>query len=430
MNQIIQGDTLEVLKTLPDESIDMTITSPPYWGLRDYGIEGQLGLEPDFNDFLKKLWAIYDEIKRVLKKDGTCWINFGDTYASGGGKAVEQSAKRQAAINTGAYPDYAPNAKLRKTMPKCLLMIPERFALGMIDRGWILRNKIIWNKPNHMPSSVKDRFSNSWEYIYFFSKSKKYYFDLDAVREEHKTKEWEKKPRRSERPNWKGININSMDKAEGYNPSGKNPGDVVTISPQMSKSLIKGWANNPGHDKTHHRKYKDGTNDDFWTITTQPFPEAHFAVFPEKLVERPINTTSRWICNKCNKPRVRIVETDYIPAGGKGNEKYDTNNQSGGFESGACKPQSMKYGRANAEHHTTGWTKCDCNAGFHPAMILDPFMGSGTTCVVAKKLGRNYIGIELNPKYIEIAKRRLGKVPVRLDMLKSLKSELEKEAKG
>ena len=271
-------------------------------------------------------------------------------------------------------------------------MIPERFALGMIERGWILRNKIIWNKPNHMPSSVKDRFGNSWEYMFMFSKSKKYYFDLDAVREKHKAdNKTIERAKIYDRTNTQlGDHQNGRKKeiergkrvTIEYNPSGKNPGDS-------------------------------------WTITTQPFPEAHFAVFPEKLVERPIKTTPRWICKKCGKARKRIVETNN-PS--KDTLEWDNNRKSGAKGSFQSRQSIKSLHRNNGGVYysgkTVGWTKCNCNAGFHPAVIMDIFAGAGTTCVVAKKQGRNYIGIELNPKYIEIAKRRLNKVPVRLDIIK------------
>ena len=307
-------------------------------------------------------------------------------------------------------------------------MIPERFALGMIDRGWILRNKIIWYKPNHMPSSVKDRFSNSWEYIYFFSKSKKYYFDLDAVREP-----WtDKRPADNKRaidkhPGYlgkygKGYNAESRDILPGQgikgqpvgNPSsGKNPGDVFKYNsgaPGQVPHLFqrKGHSGHYANDGTPLFNPLGKNPSDFWTITTQPFPEAHFAVFPEKLVERPIKTTPRWICNKCNKPRVRIVDRELTDTEGWGPANKDHHGNVQGSQS------MIREGKGRAGTsviNTTGWTKCDCNAGFHPATILDPFMGSGTTAVVAKKLGRNYVGIELNPKYIEMAEKRIIDAP-------------------
>jgi|LSQX01.2.fsa_nt_gb site-specific DNA-methyltransferase (adenine-specific) len=144
VNQIICGHSLEILKTFSDECIDMVITSPPYWTLRDYGVPGQLGLEPTFQEYLDNLKAIFREVKRVLKKEGTCWANLGDSYNEN----------------------------------KCLLQIPSRFALIMTDElGFILRNEIIWQKPNCMPSSVRDRFTIDFEMLYFFVKNRKYYFE-------------------------------------------------------------------------------------------------------------------------------------------------------------------------------------------------------------------------------------------------------------
>jgi len=166
--ELIQGDCLEKMKELPDESVDMVMTSPPYWALRDYGVDGQLGLEPTFQEYINKLCDIFDEVKRVLKKEGTCWVNMGDTYSGG----VNNNDKKKV--------DGAKTIKPIKAMgvqDKCLLQIPSRFAIEMCNRGWILRNEIIWHKPNCMPSSVRDRFTVDFEKIFFFTKSKKYYFE-------------------------------------------------------------------------------------------------------------------------------------------------------------------------------------------------------------------------------------------------------------
>src|SRR5665647_2316020 len=150
IDTIIHGNTLSVLNTLPSESIDCVITSPPYWGLRDYGVDSQLGLEPTFNEYITNLQTIFDEVYRVLKKTGTCWVDIGDTYASNG---------------NGSIPT------------KSLCNIPFRFAISMTDNGWIQRNTIIWHKPSCMPSSAKDRFTVDFEYVFFFTKNKKYYFE-------------------------------------------------------------------------------------------------------------------------------------------------------------------------------------------------------------------------------------------------------------
>ena len=662
MIKVYQMDVMKALKQMPDESVDMQITSPPYWGLRDYGAgtesiwdgkkdcehdwdevikkgthgkgfgdekkittlqddtksnfcslcgawKGQLGLEPDFNLFIKHMADIFDEVKRVLKKDGTCWINLSDTYfASGAGtqknlpeerkskeiytlpylshknlqrkknfgtKLIEEKyrwwlasmidaegsiqihkqerensvSSYQADISVGMLDremvEFAhkitglgsltlqkrgvwdwgvrgqeageiakliyPYLKIKKeqakaiiwlcentlkkpgktngknTKPenlkfreelfinlrkihkreireiglqepaisnmnlkaKCLCAIPERFMIEMINRGWILRNKIIWHKPNHMPTSVKDRFANSWEYLFMFSKSKKYYFDLDAVREPHLQASMERslKPHHSHPDSPYKLQVDGEDMKRFVHPKGKNPDDViqtpyavaernkeiveyrdlpdprefakyindrrkkqgVTIDEiesrlesqaphhwfnaesfpsvedykwlkdilslddkydkQMTEVFTKpaekqnnplgknpsdSWKDNLRDDErarkareqgmftfySHSKrpkesKFKHAEDVDFWDITTRGYPEAHFAVFPEKLVERPIKTTKK------------------------------------------------------------------------DAIIMDIFAGSGTTLKVARRLGRDSIGIEIKPEYCELIKKRL-----------------------
>src|SRR3990167_10820798 len=191
VNMIIQGDSLEILKTLPDESIDCAITSPPYWALRDYGVKGQLGLEPTFQEYITKLCDIFDEVKRVLKKEGTCWVNIGDTYM---GNSSYSAKGRQGfgndkigMINKKQWTDpkhkntvgrlrVREHTESGQIIEKSLCQIPSRFAIEMTNRGWILRNEIIWHKPNCMPSSADDRFTVDFEKIFFFVKNKKYCF--------------------------------------------------------------------------------------------------------------------------------------------------------------------------------------------------------------------------------------------------------------
>lgn len=261
INHIYCGDALEVLKTFPDEFVSCVMTSPPYWGLRDYGVEGQLGLESDYIEYIEKMLAIFDEVKRVLRKDGTIWINLGDTYMGSQGHFDAKNPKaREGRL--------VPNTHVDR-QSKCLCMVPELFALGMINHGWILRNKICWFKPNHMPSSIKDRFSNSWEYLYFFSKSKKYWFDLDSVREPHDNPNMTRKVNPNQHGTFgekglpKGMGSVLRDRTEiANNPVGKNPGD-------------------------------------HWEITTRGYPEAHFAVYPEALCIKPIKAgCPEWICRK------------------------------------------------------------------------------------------------------------------------------------
>lgn len=302
---ILQGDALEKLKEIPSESVDCVITSPPYWALRDYGVDGQLGLEPTFQQYITKLCDIFDEVKRVLKKEGTCWVNIGDTYG-GSGAGTWQNKPPEAKSKEVYTMPYGKSSvsKMRGTMlDKCLLQIPSRFAIEMSNRGWILRNEIIWHKPNAMPSSASDRFTVDFEKVFFFVKNKKYWFEQQF-----------------DKSIWA-----TTDKRALY---GASSGGKATTG---NYAINKGGA------------FRDDGNRNMravWTINTKPFAGAHFATFPEKLIE----------------PMVLAG----CPKGG---------------------------------------------------VVLDIFMGSGTTLAVAKRLERQGMGIELNPEYIKLAEKRLLEVP-------------------
>jgi len=257
-NTVHHGDCLTVLKTFPDEFIDCCVTSPPYWGLRDYGIEGQLGLEPTFHEYLDRLIAIFDEVKRVLRKDGTCWVVLGDTYSGSGcgtndyrtekSKSIQGKGKNRNLYKTGGIAQKITNV----VQAKSLLQIPSRFAIMMTDHGWILRNEIIWYKPNAMPSSVKDRFTVDFEKVFFFVKNKKYWFEQQLEKSI-----WFEKDKRAI--------------TGGITKSGKS------ITSEGNQYQI----NKSGSFR------KDGNRNKrcVWQIPTKPFKEAHFAVFPPTLVE-------------------------------------------------------------------------------------------------------------------------------------------------
>ena len=208
LNKVIQGDALESLKDFPDASIDCVITSPPYWQLRDYGWKEQWGLEKTFDKYLENLWKLMDEIHRVLKPKGTVWINLGDTYGtqSGTGRGtqyISQSTKHH--VENGA-------TLLKGNTPhKSQLLIPHRFAIGCMERGWVVRNDIIWAKKNSMPESVKDRFSKKHEYLFLMVKSKEYFFDLDSIREPHKEASLERTQRGWNGHREKGSSYENMD---------------------------------------------------------------------------------------------------------------------------------------------------------------------------------------------------------------------------
>jgi DNA modification methylase len=293
---LYHGDALGVARTLPDGAADCIVTSPPYFGLRDYGIDGQYGLEASPPEYVETMRGLFSELRRVLADDGTLWLNIGDSYQSSGGHTGQGgNSQRKGRSNVAAQNA----AKVVSGLPeKNLLGIPWRVAFALQDDGWILRNAIIWNKPNAMPESVTDRLSGRYEMVFMLSKSRKYWFDLDPIREPHTTAEthakhsedWRNRPTRSSDRVGAGVSYNM-----GFTPAGRNPGDV-------------------------------------WNINTQPFSAAHFAVMPAQLAQR------------C------------IVAG--------------------CKP---------------GGT------------VLDPFSGSGTTGLAAQRLGRNYVGIDLNAEYLDLS---------------------------
>jgi DNA modification methylase len=263
-NEILHGPALDKLKTLDSESVDCCITSPPYWALRDYKTEGQLGLEPTFQEYITKLVDIFNEVRRVLKKSGACWVNMGDTY-SGSGGAVGRKDTGKLAIPVESY---SPNAIRTELPQKSLCLIPERFAIAMVDQGWILRNKIIWYKPNCMPSSAKDRFTVDWEYLFFFTKSQRYYFETQYEPQEVESG-WAKQ---------RALGINNKISQKWLD--GLKDGSHTTKMHKWFSELEDVRPNPLGRIKRC-----------VWKIATQPFSEAHFATFPPALVKTPLLAT-------------------------------------------------------------------------------------------------------------------------------------------
>jgi len=246
-NIIYREPCLDTLRRMDDKSIDCVITSPPYWQLRDYGYDGQWGLEPTFQLYLEHLWSMMAEIYRVLKDEGTVWINLGDTYGTTSGNIKQGNLCTNKIKYTGAIAGY----KKPENMSKCLLLIPHRFAIGCIDRGWIMRNDCIWAKRNGMPESVTDRFSKKHEYFFFMVKSEKYFFDLDAVRDKNIS------------------NSNIRDKR------GESYGNEMQIG-QGNRE----WNNENGKNP--------GTVSDFWDIPTKPSSSKHYASYNDSLLVKPV----------------------------------------------------------------------------------------------------------------------------------------------
>lgn len=436
---ILQGDCLDQLKTLPDESVDCCVTSPPYYGLRDYGIDGQIGLEQTPEEYVARLVEVFREVWRVLKPEGTLWLNLGDSYATNGGSRSYGSNDGQ--VGRGDAPAgnrTAPN----DLKPKDLIGIPWLVAFALRADGWYLRSDIIWQKPNCMPESVTDRPTKSHEYLFLLSKSQRYYYDAESIKEDS-----------------------------------IHAGKKVTIG---EKSLSRGQQTAQGFDRHWGTGSKDfievsssRNKRTVWTIPTRPYKEAHFATFPEALVEPCIlaGTSERGYCPGCGKPWVRQVEKSRatyhktedptINTGRKGmnrlrageSDKYvlaiPQNELAAILKKAATGKESemeARFGSKWAHWIRTdssgariptfadakeiydilgieipfdgtpgGWLpSCQCACEPVPGVVLDPFFGAGTVGVVAKKLGRHYIGIELNPAYIEMAKTRINKIPTSL----------------
>lgn len=275
-NKIYEGDVIEVLKTFPDESIDCIVTSPPYYGLRDYGVAGQIGLEPTLQEYLSKMIAVTAELKRVLKSTGTLWWDHGDSYggsSNGAGDTTSTNRSKPESYKQ-MYKGQKPG-KQQGIPDKCLLLQAHRLAIRMIDEQcWILRNTIIWEKPNAMPSSVKDRFSVNYEPLFFFSKSKKYYFEPQY---EDYAPSSDVRYRQALRAN-KEYDTKALYRSNTpYANYKRGQGTVKARQNVDPTNILVVGGNNIGRNKRC-----------VWKIPTQPYPEAHFAVFPKALVETPI----------------------------------------------------------------------------------------------------------------------------------------------
>jgi len=301
---LILGDCLTELKKIEPGVIDCCITSPPYWGLRDYGVSGQLGLEKTPEEYVAKMVEVFREVKRVLKKEGTCWLNLGDSYNGGGrgGMGCDNASIKQF-TNTGTLTMPKINI-VPELKPKDLIGIPWRVAFALQADGWYLRQDIIWAKPNPMPESVTDRCTKSHEYIFLLAKNQKYYFDNETIAEPVSPDSF-----RTKRPMTSGAKAQTSPYTQGQ-PQGRTCG--VGKNGKRNKRSV-------------------------WTVTTKPFKGAHFATFPEDLI---------------------------LPCVLAGCPK--------------------------------------------DGLILDPFAGAGTTGVVAKKNNRNFVGIELNEKYLIMAQQRIN----------------------
>ena len=397
MIQIIHADVIAGLQSLPEKSVQCVVTSPPYslisselageaWGLRDYGVEGQIGLEKTPEEFIQKMVEVFREVKRVLRDDGTLWLNYGDCYVHGtpgGGSPFDngrndgrESYDTDKARGMEKLSTLAPGLK-----PKDIVGMPWRIAFALQADGWYLRSDIIWSKPNPMPESVTDRPTKSHEYIFLLTKKARYYYDADAVREELKPE--------------------SQSRYE-YGFSGGKRAD------RDGKKDLASW--NQRYDKLQLPAGRNRRT--VWEIATQPFPGSHFATFPEALVEPCIKagTSERGCCSVCGAPWKRVVENtpEYQKRVDLSKKKYQKTADEKMRTGSATGGHGDETGHFSKEVITLGWKpSCSCNADTVPCIVLDPFGGSGTVGKVARDLNRKAILIELNAEYIKIAKERL-----------------------
>lgn len=347
--RIINADVLAGLAELSDESVHCCVTSPPYYGLRDYGVAGQLGLEPTLAEYIEKMVTVFREVRRVLRSDGTLWLNIGDSYASEGGPGWQGKNGQRADRRFTLTRDTVPMREIGRRppegcKPKDLMLVPERLALALQADGWWVRSRIIWHKRSTMPESVTDRPTKAHEHIWLLTKSERYYYDSEAASEPVSDSTVAR------------VTQESIDEQAGSERvPGKTNGPmkaVVKRTERRGTFRVGAYVNNSTFDNSAGGKSTETGNiyvenatrnwRDVWSLGPEPFKEAHFATFPTEI------------------PRRAIVAG--CPVGGT---------------------------------------------------VLDPFLGSGTTALVADRLQRDCIGIELNPAYADMARKRItGDAPL------------------
>jgi DNA modification methylase len=446
---IYQGDCLDILPTLETGSVQCVVTSPPYYGLRDYGTakweggdedhehdrvaarngrggsgapgkqtadaypndlpaavcscgatrsDSQIGLESTPEIYVEKLVAVFRELRRVLRDDGTVWLNLGDSY-NGSGKAGS-NPEYQAKHTEFGKPSkeksrFGMPTNIKALKPKDLIGIPWRVAFALQADRWWLRSEIIWHKPNPMPESVTDRPTKSHEQIFLLTKSAKYFYDADAIKEQA-TYGIPNSPGSISSPYGQGFTRRAAKVSGTYSQdSGRNDGN---------RHPSGGYTTENG--KRNRRS--------IWTITTKPFKEAHFAVFPPEIPEICIKagTSLKGCCPECGNPWERVVQKSGGTIG-KGSWIDHSKEKEQGMSRahGPLLDKDRPWDNGSYEVKTLGWRPtCTHNLEPIPCTILDPFAGAGTTGVVAEKLGRKFIGIELNPEYARMANRRIDSV--------------------
>jgi DNA modification methylase len=390
--RIIEGDCRDVLRSLPVGSVHTCVTSPPYFGLRSYLENGhedkhrEIGLEPTPDEFVAALVAVFREVRRVLRDDGTVWLNLGDSYAGSWGNQGRKAERgTQRSINgdmptpvlDGRYPDAGSNTDAippgADYKAKDLLGIPWMVAFALRADGWYLRSDIIWSKPNPMPESVTDRPTKAHEYVFLLSKSARYYFDADAIREPHTT-------------------ADDSRNREGYEPRRL----------EADSSIINGGARRTTRGASTWPEAGRNRRS-VWTVATQPYAGAHFATFPPKLIEPCILAGApERACGECGAPWVRVVErTSMVARPTPKREAWQAEDEHARTQTGGTmlEPPTSR---------TVGFEpSCSHGDGSASGVVLDPFAGAGTTGMVALRHNRSFIGVELSPAYADMARWRI-----------------------
>jgi len=436
-------DVRESLKLLPDQSIQVVATSPPFWGLRDYGtgtweggdpdcehscggqvadnkakgaitaggcpgcdasvcrkcgalrVDSQIGLEQTPEEYVEHLVEVFQEVWRVLRDDGVVWLNLGDSYMSAPAKDISgfggfqgERIRTQEGYQESRAVFHRPKAEDIGLKFKDLVGIPWMVAFALRKDGWYLRSDVIWAKRNPMPESTRDRPTKAHEYVFLLTKSEKYFYDQEAIREgltmkpQRRLKQRDSERDRAMRPDKKYYYELSDEPIQQGNPGGRNKRTV-------------------------------------WTVNPKPYKGAHFATWPEKLVEPMIlaGTSEKGCCSTCGAPLIRLVKKGEPPPEpdhrhpAKRLEPGQPGNVTGGnmgFRASKLSGQEMSTWKAAHPDRTVGWEpSCDCDAEVSRCVVLDPFSGSATTGAVAMRLGRDYIGIDLNAEYLDLAVARL-----------------------
>lgn len=363
---------------------------PTIDGLRDYGVEGQIGIEETLTEYLERLTVVFREARRVLRPDGVMWLNMGDGYAGGGNYRGDSALSEKQKSNGGAIGQVGAMKIPHRLKPKDLIGQPWRLAFALQDDGWWLRSDCIWHKPNPMPESVTDRPTKSHEYVFLMTKSARYWYDAFSVREPNQDT--------TGRGNYGGVN-NNKPHYKQYKPDD-----------DLAKS--NAWLET--RDNTSGRNKRT-----VWTVATHSFPEAHYATFPPKLIEPMILAgCPPKVCCECGAPHERVVEqspsdwANRVDNGAIGGSKEQGHNTTHG--------KGTNHTLGGRVTHFTGWrpTCKHTDAATEPGIVLDMFMGSGTVALVATQHGRRWIGSELSAEYVAMANKRLSK-PIQVDMFTS-----------